>query len=127
MRVDKRRLTTALAKHLVNPLVKAAAVSGLLGGWAILETTDHRSRRPRRTPVGNGLDRDTFWTVAEHSRQAGYARPHRGRPPSEGDRGRPMALGHRPPGCPTTLPANASGASADAERRGRPGEWRPTC
>jgi len=26
------------------------------------------------TPVGNGLDGDTFWIVAEHGRSAGYVR-----------------------------------------------------
>jgi deazaflavin-dependent oxidoreductase (nitroreductase family) len=29
---------------------------------------------PRRTPVGNGLDGDTFWIVAEHGAKAGYVR-----------------------------------------------------
>jgi deazaflavin-dependent oxidoreductase (nitroreductase family) len=72
--VDKRRLTTALAKYLFNPLVKAGVSTGLLRGWAILETTGRRSGRTRRTPVGNGLEGDTFWIVAEHGRRAGYVR-----------------------------------------------------
>ena len=72
--MDKRRLSTALAKHVVNPLVKAAVARGLLGGWAILETTGRRSGQPRRTPVGNGLEGDTFWIVAEHGRKAAYVR-----------------------------------------------------
>jgi len=41
---------------------------------AILETTGRRSGVPRRTPVGNGLDGDTFWIVAEHGRRAAYVR-----------------------------------------------------
>ncbi len=41
---------------------------------AILETTGRRSGEPRRTPVTNGLDGDTFWIVAEHGRRASYVR-----------------------------------------------------
>lgn len=74
MRLDKRRLTTALAKYLFNPVVKAAVDRGVLRGWAILETTGRKSGERRRTPVGNGLDGDTFWIVAEHGRRAGYVR-----------------------------------------------------
>jgi deazaflavin-dependent oxidoreductase (nitroreductase family) len=72
--VDKRRVTTALAKYLVNPLVKAGVASGLLRGWAVLETTGRRSGKRRRTPVGNGLQGDTFWIVAEHGQRAAYVR-----------------------------------------------------
>ena len=72
--VDKRRLTTALGKYTFNPVVKAGVASGLLRGWAILETTGRRSGKLRRTPVGNGLQGDTFWIVAEHGRRAGYVR-----------------------------------------------------
>jgi deazaflavin-dependent oxidoreductase (nitroreductase family) len=46
----------------------------LVRGWAILETRGRQSGRPRRTPVGNGLQGDTFWIVAEHGRKAGYVR-----------------------------------------------------
>jgi deazaflavin-dependent oxidoreductase (nitroreductase family) len=74
MRLDKRRLTTALANYVFNPLVKAGVATGLLRGWAILETTGRRSGRGRRTPVGNGLHGDTFWIVAEHGRRAAYVR-----------------------------------------------------
>lgn len=74
MRLDKRRLTTALAKYVFNPVVRAGVATGVLRGWAILETTGRRSGQPRRTPVGNGLEGDTFWIVAEHGRRAGYVR-----------------------------------------------------
>jgi deazaflavin-dependent oxidoreductase (nitroreductase family) len=74
VRLDKRRLTTALAKYLFNPLVKAGVATGVLRGWAVLETTGRRSGQRRRTPVGNGLQGDTFWIVAEHGRRAGYVR-----------------------------------------------------
>src|ERR671924_1296351 len=72
--MDKRRRNTALAKYLVNPPVKAAIALGIAPGYALLETRGRRSGKPRRTPVGNGLDGDTFWIVAEHGRRAGYVR-----------------------------------------------------
>ena len=70
----KRRLTTALARYVFNPVVMLAVRRGLARGWAILETTGRRSGLPRRNPVGNGLDGDTFWIVAEHGRRAGYVK-----------------------------------------------------
>ena len=39
-----------------------------------METTGRKSGRPRRNPVGNGLEGDTFWMVAEHGHRAGYVR-----------------------------------------------------
>ncbi len=72
--MNKRRLTTGLARYLVNPVVKAAVRLRLTRGWAILETRGRKTGRRRRTPVGNGLVGDTFWIVAEHGRRAGYVR-----------------------------------------------------
>jgi deazaflavin-dependent oxidoreductase (nitroreductase family) len=72
--LSKRRLTTALAKYLFNPVVKTAVRLHLAPGWAILETRGRKSGKLRRTPVGNGLIGDTFWIVAEHGRRAGYVR-----------------------------------------------------
>ena len=74
-RVDKRRLSTALGRYVVNPVVKCAVERGIAPPtYAILETTGRRSGQTRRTPVGNGLDGDTFWIVAEHGRRASYVR-----------------------------------------------------
>ncbi|HLT10566.1 MAG TPA: nitroreductase/quinone reductase family protein, partial [Micromonosporaceae bacterium] len=42
--------------------------------FALLETIGRRSGEPRYTPVGNGLDGDTFWLVAVHGDQADYVR-----------------------------------------------------
>lgn len=42
--------------------------------FALLETTGRRTGQPRHTPVGNGLDGDTFWLVAAHGDQADYVR-----------------------------------------------------
>ncbi|MEA2455586.1 MAG: hypothetical protein QOI45_1848 [Thermoleophilaceae bacterium] len=73
--MDKRRLTTALAKYTVNPLVRTLFRLGLPApGSAILETVGRKSGRPRRTPVTNGTAGDTFWIVTEHGRRAGYVR-----------------------------------------------------
>jgi deazaflavin-dependent oxidoreductase (nitroreductase family) len=71
--MDKRRFTTALAKHTVNPPIRALFRLGVPApGTAILETVGRRSGRPRRTPVTNGLAGDSFWIVTEHGRRAGY-------------------------------------------------------
>lgn len=42
--------------------------------FALLETTGRVTGRPRHTPVGNGLDGDTFWLIAVHGDQADYVR-----------------------------------------------------
>ena len=72
--MTKRRLTTALTRYVVNPVVKPLVRARLLRGWAILETRGRKSGLARRTPVGDGLIGDTFWIVAEHGRKAGYVR-----------------------------------------------------
>ena len=70
--MNKRRISRALGRYVVNPVVKL--VAGYVPWWALLETTGRRSGRPWRNPVGNGLNGDTFWIVAEHGHQAGYVR-----------------------------------------------------
>jgi deazaflavin-dependent oxidoreductase (nitroreductase family) len=70
----KRKLSTALARYVFNPVVKLAVRAGVTRGWAILETTGRKTGLPRTNPVGNGLQGDTFWIVAEHGRRAGYVR-----------------------------------------------------
>ncbi len=73
--MDKRTITTALGRKIINPIVRFLVERGIAPpSYAILETTGRRSALPRRTPVGNGLDGDTFWIVAEHGRRAGYVR-----------------------------------------------------
>jgi deazaflavin-dependent oxidoreductase (nitroreductase family) len=75
MRKWKRKLSSALARHVVNPMMRAALDRGIAPrGYALLETTGRKSGLPRRTPVGNGTDGDTFWIVAEHGRSAAYVR-----------------------------------------------------
>ena len=73
--MDKRRLTTTVAKYLVNPLVRGLFRLGVPApGTAILETLGRRSERTRCTPVTNGLAGDTFWIVTEHGRHSSYVR-----------------------------------------------------
>lgn len=70
--MDKRQITDAAARYLVNPLTKLLA--GYVPWWALLETRGRKSGLPRRNPVGNGLKGDIFWIVAEHGRKADYVR-----------------------------------------------------
>jgi deazaflavin-dependent oxidoreductase (nitroreductase family) len=70
--MDKRWLTTALAKYVANPITMR--VAGYVPFWALLETTGRKSGQPRHTPVGNGLDGDTFWIVADHGRRSNYVK-----------------------------------------------------
>ena len=71
--MNKQRITTNLGRFTINPLMLALTSIGLLPpAVAILETRGRKSGKLRRTPVGNGLQGDTFWLVAEHGRRSGY-------------------------------------------------------
>ena len=73
----KRQVVRLFQKYLANPPVKAMLALGIVPPThALLETTGRKTGRPRRNPVGNGLDADgrTFWIVAEHGSQAGYVK-----------------------------------------------------
>jgi deazaflavin-dependent oxidoreductase (nitroreductase family) len=70
--VDKRAVSTKLAKYVVNPLTRS--VAGYVPLWSLLETIGRKSGLPRRTPVGNGLEGNTFWLIAEHGHRASYVR-----------------------------------------------------
>jgi deazaflavin-dependent oxidoreductase (nitroreductase family) len=76
--MDKRRITNAAARYVANPIVER--IAGFVPWWALLETTGRRSGKPRRNPVGNGLEDDTFWIVAEHGHNAGYVKNIRANP-----------------------------------------------
>ena len=74
MRTRKYRVVTTLERG-TNRLMRAALRAGLAPrAFALLETTGRRSGQPRQTPVGNGLDGDTFWLIAAHGTQADYVR-----------------------------------------------------
>jgi deazaflavin-dependent oxidoreductase (nitroreductase family) len=70
--MDKHRISTALAKYGANPVVKL--VAGYVPFWALLETTGRKSGLPRRNPVGNGLEGNTFWIVSEHGHRSQYVK-----------------------------------------------------
>ena len=72
--MDKLRLIKPLQVKLLNPVIKRVAGTRLAPGYAVLETIGRRSGEPRRTPVGNGLDGDSFWIVTEYGRRANYVR-----------------------------------------------------
>jgi deazaflavin-dependent oxidoreductase (nitroreductase family) len=76
--MDKHRASTLLAKYVANPVVKL--VAGYIPFWALLETTGRKSGLPRRNPVGNGLEGDTFWIVAEHGHRAHYVKNMKANP-----------------------------------------------
>ena len=64
-----------------NRLIRFALRRGFAPrAFALLETTGRRSGLPRHTPVGNGLDGETFWLVAAHGTQADYVRNLRAHP-----------------------------------------------
>lgn len=69
----KAALTHALDRWVVNPLIRGGVRTGLAPrAFALLETTGRRSGRPRVVPVGNGLDGDEFWIVAQDGRRCAY-------------------------------------------------------
>ena len=75
MAIDKYQVVRFTQRRLMNPVVRRALARGWrIPGYALLETTGRTSGLPRRTPVGDGLDGDTFWIVAEHGRRADYVR-----------------------------------------------------
>jgi deazaflavin-dependent oxidoreductase (nitroreductase family) len=73
--MDKYRPVTFAQRRVANPVVRSVLDRGWrVPGYALLETTGRRSGLPRRNPVGDGLDGDTFWIVSEHGRRSAYVR-----------------------------------------------------
>jgi deazaflavin-dependent oxidoreductase (nitroreductase family) len=74
MRSRKYRVVTTLERGS-NRLIRLALRAGVAPrAFALLETTGRRSGLARHTPVGNGLDGDTFWLIAAHGTQSDYVR-----------------------------------------------------
>ena len=70
-----RRLQRAIEKYVSNPGMRLALRAGVAPRtFALLETTGNKTGRRRLTPIGNGLDGDTFWLVSELGLGSGYAR-----------------------------------------------------
>src|SRR5262245_52099053 len=71
----KGRVVYPLEKRVVNPVVMLAWRLGIPPpGDALLETTGRRTGQPRRTPVCDGLDGQTFWLVAQRGRSADWVK-----------------------------------------------------
>lgn len=70
-----KRLVRQADRKLSTPPVRALIHAGLAPrAFALLETTGRRTGQVRHTPVGNGLDGDIFWLVAQRGLQADYVR-----------------------------------------------------
>jgi deazaflavin-dependent oxidoreductase (nitroreductase family) len=72
-----KRLRHAWQKHVGNRVGRALLTLGIAPPiYALLETTGRKTGRPRRTPVGNGLEKgtNTFWLVSEYGTRAHYVR-----------------------------------------------------
>jgi deazaflavin-dependent oxidoreductase (nitroreductase family) len=64
-----------LQQSLINPVVRLAWNLGIpIPGDALLETTGRRTHLPRRTPVCDGLEGETFWLIAQRGRDADWVR-----------------------------------------------------
>ena len=71
----KDRVVYPLQKWVVNPIVMVAHNLGIPPpGDALLETTGRRTGQPRRTPVCDGLDGESFWLVAQRGRRADWVK-----------------------------------------------------
>ena len=75
MRRSTKYTWVTTVEKINNRLLRLGLRRGLTPrAFALLETTGRRSGRPRHTPVGNGLDGETFWLIAFHGEQADYVR-----------------------------------------------------
>jgi deazaflavin-dependent oxidoreductase (nitroreductase family) len=79
--MERQRLVRGFQRRFFNPGVRWLLERGVrVPAVALLETTGRRTGRPRRVPVTDGLDGDTFWIVAEHGDAADYVRNIRQEP-----------------------------------------------
>jgi deazaflavin-dependent oxidoreductase (nitroreductase family) len=68
-------MDSRLQQSVINPVVRLAWNLGIpIPGDALLETTGRHTGRPRRTPVCDGQDGETFWLVAQRGRAADWVR-----------------------------------------------------
>ena len=73
--MDISRVLGQLQQSVINPVVKLAWDLGIpIPGDALLETTGRRTGLPRRTPVCDGLEGETFWLIAQRGRAADWVR-----------------------------------------------------
>lgn len=73
--MDISRVLGHLQQSAINPVVRLAWNLGIpIPGDALLETTGRRTGLPRRTPVCDGLEGETFWLIAQRGRAADWVR-----------------------------------------------------
>jgi len=73
--MDISRVLGHLQQSAINPVVRLAWDLGIpIPGDALLETTGRRTGLPRRTPVCDGLEGETFWLIAQRGRAADWVR-----------------------------------------------------
>jgi deazaflavin-dependent oxidoreductase (nitroreductase family) len=70
----KLRVVRASERYIANTPTKAALRLGLPTPLVLLETTGHKTAKPRRTPIMNGVIGQELWIVAEHGYRAAYVR-----------------------------------------------------
>jgi deazaflavin-dependent oxidoreductase (nitroreductase family) len=71
----KLRLTRPLERYVINPVMRTALrINVAPSAFALVATTGRRTGRRRVTPVGNGLEGDVFWLVAEHGLHCEYVK-----------------------------------------------------
>jgi deazaflavin-dependent oxidoreductase (nitroreductase family) len=71
----KDRVIYPFQKRVINPIVRLTHDLGIPPpGDALLETTGRQTGQPRRTPVCDGLDGETFWLVAQRGRRADWVK-----------------------------------------------------
>ena len=65
--------------RVVNPLARPFA--RFAPWWVIIETTGHRTGRPRRTPLARGpIEDGAMWLIAVHGRHSVWVRNIEGSP-----------------------------------------------
>ncbi len=68
----RRHRTRLLQRYVLNPPVKLAVWTGLIPGYALVETLGRHTGKRRRNVVGMHVEGDTGWVVAEQGPHAGY-------------------------------------------------------
>ena len=70
-----RSVLACLQQAVINPVVRRAWDLELpIPGDGLLETTGRRSGLPRRTPVCDGLEGNTFWLISQFGHDADWVR-----------------------------------------------------
>ena len=70
-----RGVLGCMQRAVINPVVRLGWDLRLpIPGDALLETTGRRTGLPRRTPVCDGRDGETFWLIAQRGHDADWVR-----------------------------------------------------